>query len=62
MRLFVNVQSVGRDRNYAVRATKQSEDEFGQFTDDFNEMLGQLQARDEALAPQFRAPTQTAPR
>jgi PAS domain S-box-containing protein len=41
---------VGRDKNYAIRATKESENELGQLIDGFNEMLGQIQARDMALA------------
>lgn len=41
---------VGRDKNYTVRATKVSENELGQLIDGFNEMLGQIQARDMELA------------
>jgi PAS domain S-box-containing protein len=43
------VQSVARDKNYSVRATKQSADELGHLIDGFNEMLGQIQHRDVAL-------------
>ncbi len=43
------VQAVARDKNYAVRATKQSEDELGLLIDGFNEMLTQIQQRDGAL-------------
>jgi diguanylate cyclase (GGDEF)-like protein/PAS domain S-box-containing protein len=39
--------SAGRD--YALRAEKQGEDEVGLLIDAFNEMLGQVQLRDEAL-------------
>jgi PAS domain S-box-containing protein len=43
------VQSVARDKNYSVRATKQSENELGQLVDGFNAMLAQIQERDAAL-------------
>jgi two-component system NtrC family sensor kinase len=42
-------QSVAVEKNYAVRATKRSNDELGQLVDGFNEMLTQIQARDTAL-------------
>jgi PAS domain S-box-containing protein len=42
-------RSVALDKNYSVRATKQSGDELGQLIDGFNEMLVQIQARDAAL-------------
>ena len=41
--------SVALEKNYSVRATKQSNDELGQLVDGFNEMLVQIQARDIAL-------------
>jgi signal transduction histidine kinase len=37
------------EKNYSVRATKQSNDELGELVDGFNEMLAQIQARDIAL-------------
>ena len=40
---------VAVEKNYAVRATKQGDDEVGQLIDGFNEMLNQIQARDTAL-------------
>jgi len=40
---------VSRDRNYAIRASASSRDELGLLVDTFNEMLGQIQARDGAL-------------
>ncbi|MGV3774650.1 MAG: ATP-binding protein [Verrucomicrobiales bacterium] len=40
---------VSKTRDYAVRAQKQSNDEIGQLIDGFNDMLRQLQMRDEAL-------------
>ncbi|WP_136515291.1 response regulator [Geomonas edaphica] len=42
--------SVSRDQNYAVRVEKGSDDEIGALMDGFNEMLGQIQGRDEELA------------
>jgi PAS domain S-box-containing protein len=39
-------QAVAQDKNYSVRATKESEDELGHLMDGFNEMLAQIQARD----------------
>jgi len=43
------VHAVALDKNYSVRATKQSNDELGLLVDGFNEMLAQIQARDSAL-------------
>jgi PAS domain S-box-containing protein len=40
---------VSAHRNFSVRAEKRSDDEIGQLMDGFNEMLGQIEARDEAL-------------
>ncbi|MBC8095162.1 MAG: PAS domain S-box protein [Akkermansiaceae bacterium] len=42
-------RSVAEDKNYSVRAEKQSGDELGQLIDGFNEMLAQIQMRDVAL-------------
>jgi two-component system NtrC family sensor kinase len=42
-------RSVASEKNYSVRAAKQSNDELGQLVDGFNEMLGQIQTRDVAL-------------
>ena len=36
-------------KNYGARAVKQSDDDLGQLTDTFNEMLAEIQHRDEAL-------------
>ena len=40
---------VSADKNYAARAVKQSDDDLGQLTDTFNEMLAEIQHRDEEL-------------
>ena len=39
-------QRVSESRDYSLRATKRGEDELGQFTDTFNEMLAQIQQQD----------------
>ncbi|MEW6307138.1 MAG: PAS domain S-box protein [Verrucomicrobiota bacterium] len=49
LQLVETTRSVARDRNYSLRAVKRSEDELGHLIDHFNEMLGQIQARDSAL-------------
>ena len=36
-------------QDYGVRVTRRSHDELGQLTDDFNEMLAQIQKRDTDL-------------
>lgn len=40
---------VATERDYSVRAHKQSNDELGKLTDGFNHMLAQIQTQDEAL-------------
>jgi PAS domain S-box-containing protein len=42
-------RTVAHDKNYAMRAKKQSNDEIGQLVEGFNEMLSQIQQRDAAL-------------
>jgi len=42
-------RTVSVDKNYAVRAVKNSEDELGLLIDGFNEMLSQIQRRDQEL-------------
>jgi len=49
LQLAQAVRIVTLEKNYSVRATKQSNDELGQLVDGFNEMLGQIQTRDSAL-------------
>ena len=43
------IKRVSREEDYSVRAVKESEDELGTLIDGFNEMLHQIQTRDEAL-------------
>jgi PAS domain S-box-containing protein len=47
--LVETARSVTLEKNYSVRAVKQSEDELGVLIDAFNEMLKQIQERDAAL-------------
>ncbi len=49
LKLAQVARSVALEKNYSVRATKQSSDELGQLVDGFNEMLAQIQQRDAAL-------------
>ncbi len=42
-------RQVSNDKNYSVRAKKDGNDEIGQLTDSFNEMLSQIQTRDQQL-------------
>jgi PAS domain S-box-containing protein len=49
LRLAQIARSVAVDKNYSVRAQKQGQDELGQLIDGFNEMLAQIQQRDNAL-------------
>src|SRR5207245_6454570 len=41
--------AVAGEKNYSLRAVKQSEDELGRLIDGFNAMLEQIQQRDAAL-------------
>ena len=47
--LAETARAVTAQKNYSVRARKESEDELGQLIDSFNDMLGQIQLRDDAL-------------
>lgn len=47
--LAETAKTVSSAKNYSVRAAKQGNDELGQLTDNFNEMLGQIQQRDQEL-------------
>jgi signal transduction histidine kinase/ActR/RegA family two-component response regulator len=47
--LAQTAKTVSSQKNYAVRAVKESDDELGNLIDGFNEMLSQIQGRDIAL-------------
>ena len=47
--LLHKMQSVTRERNYAIRATRESDDELGELITGFNEMLDQIELRDVML-------------
>jgi signal transduction histidine kinase/DNA-binding response OmpR family regulator len=47
--LASTARAVSTDRNYALRAEKQSQDELGLLVDDFNGMLAQIEAQDASL-------------
>jgi signal transduction histidine kinase/ActR/RegA family two-component response regulator/HAMP domain-containing protein len=47
--LAETARTVSAEKNYSIRARKESADELGQLIDGFNEMLGQIQKRDNAL-------------
>lgn len=49
LELAQTVKSISRQRNYNIRAPKTAQDEVGDLIDGFNEMLQQIQERDEAL-------------
>ncbi len=49
LHLVNRAREVSEKQNYAVRATPSSDDELGLLIRTFNEMLGQIQQRDEAL-------------
>ena len=47
--LAETAKTVSTEKNYSIRAQKESTDELGQLIDGFNEMLAQIQKRDDAL-------------
>ncbi|HZM02813.1 MAG TPA: ATP-binding protein [Candidatus Saccharimonadales bacterium] len=49
LHLLATTKKVSEEKDYAVRAVKQSEDELGVLIDGFNAMLSQIQERDLAL-------------
>jgi len=49
LHLLRTAHTVAAEKNYALRAVKQSNDELGQLVDGFNEMLEQIQNRDTSL-------------
>ena len=46
LRLLALEKRVSREKNYELVATKESDDEIGRLIDGFNEMLGEIRARD----------------
>lgn len=48
-RLAATVGNIAGSNDYSLRATKNSDDEVGQFTDSFNQMIERIQGRDAAL-------------
>ena len=49
MHLMEVTAAVSRDRNYAIRAVRETDDELGQLVDRFNDMLEQIGRRDQDL-------------
>jgi signal transduction histidine kinase/ActR/RegA family two-component response regulator len=49
MQLAKTARTVSADKNYSLRAPKQGPGELGELTDNFNEMLSQIQQRDVIL-------------
>jgi PAS domain S-box-containing protein len=49
LHLAKTARFVAREKNYSVRAARESGDELGELVDGFNEMLAQIQQRDAAL-------------
>jgi two-component system sensor histidine kinase/response regulator len=49
LRLAAAVRTVSVEKNYAIRVERDSDDELGQLVGGFNEMLHQIEERDEAL-------------
>lgn len=47
--LIKTIKTVSAEKNYSVRAYKESDDELGQLVDGFNEMIAQIKQRDGAL-------------
>jgi len=50
--LLKTMTTVSKERNYALRARRGADDELGNLVDEFNEMLLQIQTRDQALQEQ----------
>lgn len=49
VQLARTARNISADKNYSLRATKLGDDEVGLLIDDFNQMLSQIQLRDQAL-------------
>lgn len=62
---LLDVESrVSREKDYSIRAQSQSHDELGMLIDGFNEMLSQIQLRDQALREkeqQYRSLSENVP-
>jgi signal transduction histidine kinase/CheY-like chemotaxis protein/HPt (histidine-containing phosphotransfer) domain-containing protein len=56
--LVSTTKEISYVKNYKIRANKLSNDEIGELTDSFNEMLAQIQSRDEGLEETVHARTQ----
>ncbi len=52
LHLVGTAKAISRNKDFAVRATKQANDELGLLVDNFNEMLGQIQERDHQVMQQ----------
>lgn len=50
LRLLRVEKRVSREKNFALRAEKQGQDEIGELIDGFNEVLAEVQARDQELS------------
>ncbi len=53
LHLAQTAKAVSVEKNYSIRAVKSSEDELGTLIESFNEMLEQIQERDEKLQQQY---------
>ncbi len=53
------VREIIDDKRYALRVEKVSDDELGELTDEFNQMLAQIEVRDSQLRQNFEALAQT---
>ncbi len=54
VRLSTAARDISHERDYSIRVEKKADDELGMLTDSFNEMLAQIQQRDEALKEAHR--------
>ncbi len=54
LNLLETMQAVSSDQNYSVRARKHADDELGELSDGFNEMLAKIQTHDDNLRAAWR--------
>ena len=54
LNLLETMQAVSSDQDYSVRARKHADDELGELSDGFNEMLAKIQAHDDNLRAAWR--------